>query len=82
MREGAFLAGSVAAAVRSFSIAARCEAHGQPMFALSFEEIMGAGFTSHNAIAAKSLNERNVRTREMDACAGWAILHPFGARAA
>jgi hypothetical protein len=43
------------------------------------EEIMRAGATSHNAIAAK-LNERNVRTAR---CGVWthvqvgAILHPF-----
>ena len=47
------------------------------------EEIMRAGFTSHNAIAAK-LNERNVRTarggRWTHVQVG-AILHPFVASA-
>jgi hypothetical protein len=44
------------------------------------DEIVAAGATSHNAIAAK-LNERNVRTARGGA---WthvqvgAILHPFG----
>jgi hypothetical protein len=48
------------------------------------EEIMRAGATSHNAIAAK-LNERNVRTARGGT---WthvqvgAILHPFDASAA
>jgi hypothetical protein len=48
------------------------------------EEIMRAGATSHNAIAAK-LNERNIRTARGGT---WthvqvgAILHPFDASAA
>ena len=48
------------------------------------EEIMRAGATSHNAIAAK-LNERNVRTARGGK---WthvqvgAILHPFGGASA
>jgi hypothetical protein len=53
------------------------------MFVPIIDEIMRAGATSHNAIAAK-LNERNVRTARGGKWAHvqvGAILHPFVASA-